>query len=339
MLKIGELAQRTGLTVRTLHHYDSIGLLRPSARSDAGYRLYNRDDVARLQQIQALRKFGMALADIGAYLDSPDSSPLAIIERQLASLDQQIAEASQMRQQLLRVHAQLAQGEQPELATWLTTLEQMTMYDKYFTKQEQERLPLLQDPGAPAQWRSLVEEIRQAMDDGLPPQDECAKALAQRWVAALTHNANDDHFLAFRLSRMHENEPEMQRATGVTPELKQYVVAAMGELKTDIYRKHLPPEVIERMQRYHQAQGRARLPMIEQLKGLVQDGVSPAAPAAQVLARQWLASFRDMLGDDPAIIARYKALSMEEPLLRMGRGMTDEMIAFIDAAMDIANKA
>lgn len=339
MLKIGELAQRTGLTVRTLHHYDSIGLLRPSARSDAGYRLYNRDDVARLQQVQALRKFGMALADIGAYLDSPVSSPLAIIERQLASLDRQIAEASQMRRQLLLVHAQLARGETPELATWLTTLEQMTMYDKYFTKQEQERLPLLQDPDAPGQWQALVAEIRQAMDEGLPPQAERAKALAQRWVTALTHNANDNHFLAFRLSRMHEDEPEMQRATGVTPELKQYVVAAIADLKTDIYRRHLPPQVVERMLRYHHEHGRARLPMIEQLRVLAQEGEAPGSPAVQQLARRWSASFREMLGDDPAIIARYKELSISEPLLRMGRGMTDEMIELIDAAMKITDKA
>lgn len=62
MLRVGELAARAGLTVRALHHYDSIGLLVPSARSDAGYRLYDRNDVARLHQIQALRKFGMALA-------------------------------------------------------------------------------------------------------------------------------------------------------------------------------------------------------------------------------------------------------------------------------------
>lgn len=53
MLKVGELARRAGLAVRTLHHYDSIGLLKPSGRSAAGYRLYNRDDVARLHQVQA----------------------------------------------------------------------------------------------------------------------------------------------------------------------------------------------------------------------------------------------------------------------------------------------
>ena len=142
MLKVGELAARAGLTVRALHHYDSIGLLTPSARSDAGYRLYGRDDVARLHQIQALRKFGMALADIGAYLDSPDASPLSIVSRQLAALDRQIAERRRMRAQLPLVRDQLASGETPELATWLTTLEKMTMYDKYFSKDELQRLPL-----------------------------------------------------------------------------------------------------------------------------------------------------------------------------------------------------
>ena len=90
-LRVGELARRCGLTVRTLHHYDDIGLLRPSARSDAGYRLYDRDDVARLQQIQALRSLGVSLADVGAILDRPESSVATVIEQQLSLLDQQIA--------------------------------------------------------------------------------------------------------------------------------------------------------------------------------------------------------------------------------------------------------
>lgn len=79
-LKVGELAKRCGLTVRTLHHYDQIGLLRPSARSGSGYRLYGRSDIARLHQIQVLRKLGLSLAEIGGWLDeapvslSPSSS-------------------------------------------------------------------------------------------------------------------------------------------------------------------------------------------------------------------------------------------------------------------------
>lgn len=54
LIQVGELAKRAGITVRTLHHYEQTGLLLPSARSAAGYRLYNLADVQRLHMIQAL---------------------------------------------------------------------------------------------------------------------------------------------------------------------------------------------------------------------------------------------------------------------------------------------
>ena len=73
-LKVGELAKRCGLTVRTLHHYDQIGLLRSSARSGSGYRLYGRTDIARLHQIQVLRKLGLSLGEIGTWLDEAPAS-------------------------------------------------------------------------------------------------------------------------------------------------------------------------------------------------------------------------------------------------------------------------
>jgi MerR family transcriptional regulator, thiopeptide resistance regulator len=64
LFKVGELARRTGLTVRALHHYDDIGLLHPSVRSDAGYRLYNAADIERLHTVQALQHLGLSLNDI-----------------------------------------------------------------------------------------------------------------------------------------------------------------------------------------------------------------------------------------------------------------------------------
>jgi DNA-binding transcriptional MerR regulator len=72
-LKVGELAKRTGLTVRTLHHYDEIGLLKPSLHTEAGYRLYTRGDVARLQQVLSLRQLGFALEEIRDCLDRTTS--------------------------------------------------------------------------------------------------------------------------------------------------------------------------------------------------------------------------------------------------------------------------
>ena len=64
LYRVGQLAELTGLTVRTLHHYDDVGLLSPSRRSGAGYRLYAGDDVTRLYEILALRQLGLSLEQI-----------------------------------------------------------------------------------------------------------------------------------------------------------------------------------------------------------------------------------------------------------------------------------
>jgi DNA-binding transcriptional MerR regulator len=69
LIQVGELAKRAGMTVRTLHHYEQTGLLTPSARSAAGYRLYNLAAVQRLHMIKALAQAGLELATIKDYLD------------------------------------------------------------------------------------------------------------------------------------------------------------------------------------------------------------------------------------------------------------------------------
>jgi MerR family transcriptional regulator, thiopeptide resistance regulator len=66
---VGDLAKLTGITVRALHHYDEIGLVRPTARSGAGYRLYDDNDVVRLQQVLLFRELGLSLEDIAGVLD------------------------------------------------------------------------------------------------------------------------------------------------------------------------------------------------------------------------------------------------------------------------------
>ncbi|HEX6558894.1 MAG TPA: MerR family transcriptional regulator, partial [Longimicrobiales bacterium] len=68
LLKVGELAERTGLTVRALHHYEQLGLLVPAGRTPAGHRLYSDASVAQLQKIAALKQLGMSLEEIGRWL-------------------------------------------------------------------------------------------------------------------------------------------------------------------------------------------------------------------------------------------------------------------------------
>src|SRR5215212_4431999 len=80
-----EFAERSGVTVRTLHHYDRLGLLRPSRRTRAGYRLYGERDFARLQQIVTLKFIGLSLKQIKDVLDrdSFDLSTALRLQREI----------------------------------------------------------------------------------------------------------------------------------------------------------------------------------------------------------------------------------------------------------------
>lgn len=80
--RVKEVARLAGLSVRALHHYDEIGLLVPSRRSQAGYRLYDDEDLLRLQQILIGRELGMPLEAIKRSLDDPSFDRRAALERQ-----------------------------------------------------------------------------------------------------------------------------------------------------------------------------------------------------------------------------------------------------------------
>jgi DNA-binding transcriptional MerR regulator len=89
--RIGEVSERTGLTRRTLRHYDDLGLLVPSERSSGDYRLYDEDDLVRLLQIQNLKAIGLGLAEIAEVLGDPSLDAGATLASHLAHLEEQIA--------------------------------------------------------------------------------------------------------------------------------------------------------------------------------------------------------------------------------------------------------
>ena len=93
---VGRVAELAGVSVRALHHYDEIGLLRPSERSPAGYRLYHAGDLERLQQILLYRELGFSLEETAAVLD-PDSDSLVHLRRQHRLLTERIERLRRMR--------------------------------------------------------------------------------------------------------------------------------------------------------------------------------------------------------------------------------------------------
>lgn len=131
MMKIGELADTTGVTVRTLHYYEEIGLLRPSERTPAGHRLYAGPEIERLYRIRLLKQLGIPLDGVKTSLDGDDVDLTAVIEDHLAVVDARLAAENRLRSRLVRL---LAAGDESETHGASTTqildvLEDMNMLD------------------------------------------------------------------------------------------------------------------------------------------------------------------------------------------------------------------
>ncbi|UXU86339.1 MerR family transcriptional regulator [Burkholderia sp. S-53] len=333
-LKVGELAKRSGLTVRTLHHYHAIGLLTPSARADNGYRLYDRHDIARLHQIQALRRFGLSLTEIGDYLNQPGTPLVDLVAKQITLLDRQLAQTAQLRERLVHLHAQLAAGAEPELADWLTTLELMTVYDKYFSEEELARMPMYRKSQAgDAEWIALVGDVRALHDAGVPPEDERVRALAGRWMTMLVRDTNNDPRLLAKLNLMHEHEPAMQSKIGISTALRDYVVRATAETKMRIFEKYLAPDEIRFMRAHYGKRAMEWPQLMGDVRDAIDAGAKPDSPEGRALAQRWLELFCSYAGHDPATHAKFRHAMMNEPALTKDAWVDESLLGFIRDAM------
>jgi DNA-binding transcriptional MerR regulator len=185
-LKVGELARRTGLTVRTLHHYDEIGLLRPSQHTGSGHRLYTAGDLARLQQVLSLRRLGFSLEEVRTCLDRPEYAPRQVIRLHVARLREQI----EWQQRLCKVLEALASyfeaaGEVPAEEI-LRTIEVMTMIDKLYTPEQMKQFEEAAKQVGPDEcraieegWTALLAEVRANHD--LDPASPEAQEIGRRW--------------------------------------------------------------------------------------------------------------------------------------------------------------
>lgn len=95
-MNVGEVAELAGVTVRTLHHYDRIGLLSPSARTASGYRQYSPADLDRLHQVLLYRELGFPLEEVASLLDDPSADPEAHLRRQHRLLRDRLERTSAM---------------------------------------------------------------------------------------------------------------------------------------------------------------------------------------------------------------------------------------------------
>jgi DNA-binding transcriptional MerR regulator len=216
-LQVGELARRTGLTVRTLHHYDAIGLLKPSLHTEAGYRLYTAGDITRLQQVLSLRQLGFSLDEVRDCLHRPGFSPLEVIGLHLARLRGQIESQRQLCERLESLAAHLRAAGDVSADEFLHTIEEMTMMEtmaeKYFTpeqlkliKEGRERAGLDNLERMQEDWAELIALIRAEMDKGTDPADAQVQALVRRWQDLLNRSTGGDPGIQQAMKRLWEEQ-------------------------------------------------------------------------------------------------------------------------------------
>lgn len=238
-MNVGQVAARAGISVRTLHHWDSVGLLRPSGRTTSGYRFYAEPDLERLQQVLTYRQLGFALAEISTLLDDPSVDALDHLRRQQELLAERIArlqstaalvrravEAKRMDMSLdpheLREvfgdddpmqYAEQAQQRWGETDAWASSQARAASY----SKQDWLRVR--------AQAHEVEQRFAAALAGGLPATDDEVRALAEEHRRQISRNYYDcDLEMHCRLADMYvADERFAAHYDAVAPGLAQYV--------------------------------------------------------------------------------------------------------------------
>lgn len=212
-MKVGQLAKQTGVSIRTLHHYDEIGLLKPSHRTEAGHRLYTPGDIARLQQIKSLQHLGLSLAEVREWLDRSDYSPLRVIEIHLDRLDEKMDLQRQLRRCLETLAARYRQEEALTVEEVTETIREVMMMEGYYTPEQRAQLEkrgqMLGEERireAEAEWRELFVALEAEMKKGAEPDAESVKPLGRKACSLIDEFTGSDPGIRQSLGNMYRQE-------------------------------------------------------------------------------------------------------------------------------------
>jgi MerR family transcriptional regulator, thiopeptide resistance regulator len=190
-----EFAERSGVTVRTLHHYDRLGLLKPSRYTEAGYRLYGERDFARLQQIVMLKFIGLSLKEIKELLEGSKLDLAATLRLQRRIIEERRRRLDSVIEAIERAEREMTTGERLDWDSFKQIIEAINMQNnmewmkKYYTE---EQLAELAERGTPEvlergqrDWATLIKDVEAAAAEGVDPSSERAQELAARWSALI----------------------------------------------------------------------------------------------------------------------------------------------------------
>jgi DNA-binding transcriptional MerR regulator len=168
---IGDVARRSGVSARMLRHYESLGLVRPSDRTGAGYREYSREDIRRIFHIESLRSLGLSLRDVGRALNDPGFAPAELVDDLISRTQDRIAAETELLRRLRRIGA-------AEPAGWEDVLQTVTLLQALGSKSAgaRQRAALSAAAEVPVPTEALVDALLSESDPNV--------AGALRWALA-----------------------------------------------------------------------------------------------------------------------------------------------------------
>lgn len=241
LMTVGELAKKMGTTVRTLQYYDKEGLLKPSALSEGGRRLYTTKDMVKLHQIQSLKFLGFSLDDIKnklIALDTPQkvaealSKQAQIIEENIANLAEALSAIEALKDEVIQMNRvdfnkyadiiKLLQMKNKNY--WVIKLFDDKMLSHIQTRFTEETGKVLF-----AKWQSLCEKAVKLVNEGEPPEGERGQEIARQWWDMVMEFTGGDMSLLPQLQKFNEskvvwdNEYRKKQA-----EVDEYLGIALG---------------------------------------------------------------------------------------------------------------
>ncbi len=237
-----EFADLAGVTVRALHHYDRLGLLKPSYRSEAGYRLYSEPDLLRLESIVVLKFLGLPLKSIGVLLQrEPDTLPDTLRRQQIVLVEKR-NQLDKTIDAIDTARRSLATNVEPDWTLFTQIIRRIAMQNdsdwtsKYYSEEAQAKVDerkALWSPELQArvthEWNELFRDVEAAL--GEDPSSPKAQALAARWRGLVAEFTGRDPDIQKGLNAMYADEnnwPEdRHRQFGIKPEIQGFIVKAM----------------------------------------------------------------------------------------------------------------
>ncbi len=237
-MKIGELAKAAGITIRTLHHYDSIGLFSPTGERESGHRLYTTRDIEVLGQILAFKSMGLSLNKISVILRQKTYDLQKTLILQDEALGANIQSLQKARRTVRFLLDKFAHNETVSAKELLSFMKEVQTMEKYYTPEQlktlEARYAKFPDKVQEVKkaWPALFKKVEEAMKAGLPENDLKVQTLAAEAQLYIDLFTGGDKEIEANLEKYHkENLDAALKMWGVSKEVYEYLGRARESLK------------------------------------------------------------------------------------------------------------